>query len=63
MQHEVNITIVKTLTCHIDANSPGEAVLIAERELLDNRDEAVWKEVTHITCKHDDHIVNLERVN
>ena len=63
MQYKVDITITKTLTTYFEAPSAGKAVLIAEQELRDFADEALWKETTIIHCKDGDNEVKLEQVN
>ena len=62
MEYQVNITITKTLTCHIDATSPTIAVILAEEELKTHGDEALWKETTTIHCKDGNDDVKLEQV-
>ena len=62
MQYKIDITITKTLTTYFEAQSTGQAVLIAEQELKDFADEALWKETTIIHCKDGDNEVKLEKV-
>lgn len=63
MQYKVDITITKTLTTYFESDSPTHAVILADHELTDFADEAVWKETTIIHCKHDGDEVSLERNN